>query len=139
MVAKKLLCGRGDFSGRDQKVDCGHKMDQRNETLRESSPWLSALNECVIQFEWSTLFLWQHTVMVFDAEVREIAYFSATRTDSERHGDTGNNLKSAFEVVSPANSRDQQKVAGPLGGLRRNHLLAAVENRLEQYVEARTS
>src|SRR5712672_4317392 len=76
---------------------------------------------------------------MFQAEVNEDAFFSAARSDSERHGDTRNDLKSVFAVVGPANSGVQQKSAGPLCCLRRSHFLTAIEDCLEQYIEARMS
>ena len=53
------------------------------------------------------LFFWQLPVGMFKTKVQENAFFSAARSHSDGHGDAGNNLKSVFEVVSPANSRTE--------------------------------
>ena len=74
-----------------------------------------------------SLFRWRRPVGMFKAEVNENTFFSAARPDSERHSDAGNNLKPIFEVVGPANSWAQQEIARPLCGLRRSHLLTAIE------------
>ena len=76
---------------------------------------------------------------MFQAKVKENTLFSAARACPERYGDTRNDLKSVFAVVGPANSGVQQKIAGPLCGLRPSHFLTAIEDCLEQYIEARMS
>lgn len=76
---------------------------------------------------------------MFKAEVKENAPFSAARTHSQRCGDTWNNLKPVLEVVGPTNSRADEKAARPLCGVRRRDLLTAVEDCLEQYIDARVS
>lgn len=95
--------------------------------------------DLLVASDYDILFFRQFPVGMFKAEVNENAFFSAARSDSERYGDTGYNLKSILEVIGPANSRVQQKIARPLCDLRRGHLLTANEHCLEQYIEARMS
>lgn len=77
------------------------------------------------------LFFWWLPVGMFKTEVEENAFFSTARSYSNGHGNAGNNLKSVFEAVGPADSRAEQKVALPLYTLRSGHLLTAVESCLE--------
>jgi hypothetical protein len=65
---------------------------------------------------------------MFKAEIKENAPFSAAWAHSEWCGDTWDNLKPVFEVVGATNSRAEEKGARPLRGLRRSHLLTAVEH-----------
>lgn len=72
--------------------------------------------------------VWQLSVGMFKTEVKESTLFSAAGAQSERYGDARNNLKPILEVVSPANSRTEQKSTCPLCVLGGSYLLTAVED-----------
>src|SRR5882724_1397559 len=76
-------------------------------------------------------------IRVFEAQIEEDAPLPAAGAHAQGRRNSGNNLKTTGEVISPANARIHKYLAVPLRQPGADHEFTAIEYRFHERIEAR--